>query len=379
MVLRHRDRELLRFEWVEPQGVRVVSVNEAERRFLPLEMHGVANDETLWTWLTRRIVPKHRHYIQMMLGNLGIMQKDTRAIIEMCKGLSLNDVYWVVPDGFSGAWKDFNLYDNPFSKTLAVMAFTGGFRGEFNPAREETTSPEFTTNGMLAKCWRRREEGVFLFKGGTEGAANAGREPYSEFYACQIAERMGLHAVHYDLENWKDILASKCRLFTDIDTSYVSIGRIVKSGGIQACLDFYESIGKDAAEELKSMLVFDAVIYNEDRHFGNFGILRDNHSGRIIGPAPIFDNGLSLFNYAMPDDIQNLAEYAKTRANPYGVSYEAICREVMGTRQRNQLRRLIGFRFTRHPSINLPEERLTAIEKQIDLRVRELLALPRAK
>ena len=47
MVLRHRDRELLRFEWVEPQGVRVVSLNEAERRFLPLEMHGVANDETL--------------------------------------------------------------------------------------------------------------------------------------------------------------------------------------------------------------------------------------------------------------------------------------------------------------------------------------------
>ena len=79
----------MRFEWVEPQGVRVVSVNEAERRFLPLEMHGVANDETLWTWLTRRIVPKHRHYIQMMLGNLGIMQKDTRAIIEMCRGLNL--------------------------------------------------------------------------------------------------------------------------------------------------------------------------------------------------------------------------------------------------------------------------------------------------
>ena len=169
------------------------------------------------------------------------------------------------------------------------------------------------------------------------------------------------------------------KLFTDIDTSYVSIGRIVRSGGIQACLDFYESIGKEAAEELKSMLVFDAVIYNEDRHFGNFGILRDNHTGKILGPAPIFDNGLSLFNYAMPDDIQTLEEYAKTRANPYGITYEAICREVMGTKQRNQLRRLIGFRFTRHPSINLPEERLTAIEKHIDRRVRELLALPRAK
>ena len=81
----------------------------------------------------------------------------------------------------------------------------------------------------------------------------------------------------------------------------------------------------------------------------------------------------------MPDDLQNLADYAKTRANPYGVSYEVICREVMGTKQRNQLRRLIGFRFTRHPSINLPEERLTAIEKQLDLRVRDLLSLPRVK
>jgi len=37
VILKHRDRELLRFEWIEPQGVRVVSVNDAERKFLPLE------------------------------------------------------------------------------------------------------------------------------------------------------------------------------------------------------------------------------------------------------------------------------------------------------------------------------------------------------
>ena len=40
MILKHRDREFLRFEWLEPQGVRVLSVNEAEKMFLPLEMHG---------------------------------------------------------------------------------------------------------------------------------------------------------------------------------------------------------------------------------------------------------------------------------------------------------------------------------------------------
>ena len=107
MVLRHRDRELLRFEWVEPQGVRVVSVNEAERRFLPLEMHGIANDETLWTWLTRRTVPKHRHYIQMMLGNLGI-NAGMRACLERLRGFRFkHHKYYNLPVDRLHAIEDF--------------------------------------------------------------------------------------------------------------------------------------------------------------------------------------------------------------------------------------------------------------------------------
>ena len=48
---------------------------------------------------------------------------------------------------------------------------------------------------------------------------------------------MGLHKVHHERENWKDILASKCTLFTGIDTSFVPIGRIVK-GGIQTLMKY---------------------------------------------------------------------------------------------------------------------------------------------
>ena len=86
--------------------------------------------------------------------------------------------------------------------------------------------------------------------------------------------------------------------FTNIDTAYIPIGRIVRTGGIAACLAYYDKLGPEFSEQIRSMLVFDALIYNEDRHFGNFGVLRDNHSGNIIAPAPIFDNGLSLFCYA---------------------------------------------------------------------------------
>ncbi len=71
---------------------------------------------------------------------------------------------------------------------------------------------------------------------------------------------------------------------------------------------------------------------------------RNNHTAKLIAPATIFDNGLSLFNYdAMPDDFKNLSVYAKTRSNPYRISYEDVCKEVMGAKQKAQLRRMVDF------------------------------------
>ena len=374
--LRLYDEELLTFS-MEDAGLSgmkttLLSANDSRRAVFPLDLE--LTDDGIYAWLRKRTIPKNRAFVDEILKTLGIRINNTKGIIDVCKALSLNDSYWIVPEGFEGKFSAYNLYENNFSSVLSLVAYTG--IGHSKPVN--TTSPELTTHGMLRKAWRHIDgKGIYLYKGGTEGAANTGNEPYSEFYASQIAERMGLHAVRYGLENWKGILASTCPLFTDIDTAYIPIGRIVRTGGIQACLDYYAGISDEALEELKSMLVFDAVIYNEDRHFGNFGILRDNHSGNVIGAAPIFDNGLSLFNYAMQDDIDNLDAYAQTRANPYGIPYETVCREVMGSKQRSQLHRLINFQFNRHPSLNLPEERLVPIEQRIQKRVRELLALPR--
>lgn len=373
--LRLYDDDLLMFSMKENgiEGLKITILNVTNRlsHLLPLDME--LTPEGILKWLERRVIPKNRAFVEQILKTFGLSIHNTKGIIDVCKGLSLNDSYWIVPSDFKGSFRQYNLYENPFSEILSLVAYTGiaGSDTAF------TTSPEFTTNGMLRKAWRNIDgDGIYLYKGGTEGAANAGNEPYSEYYAYQIAKAMGLNAVEYDLENWKGILASKCKLFTDIDTAYVPIGRVLQIGSLKDCLDYYKNLGKSFYDSLCSMLVFDAVIYNEDRHFGNFGLLRDNHSGEIISPAPIFDNGLSLFNFAMDDDLKDLASYAKTRSNPYHVSFDAICKEVMGSKQRSQLRKLIGFRFRRHPAINLPEERLIAIEKQIDHRVRELLDLP---
>ncbi len=373
-MLRLYDTDMLAFDLseqgIEGLKVKILWINDAKEHLLPLEME--RTDSGVLKWLQKRVIPKNRAYVAEILKTFGLSINDTKGIIDICKGLSLNDSYWVVPRDFTGTFAQYNLYENRFSEILSLVAYTG--IGQSDAAF--TTSPELTTNGMLPKAWRFIPgEGIYLYKGGTFGAANTGNEPYSEYYASQVAQAMGLNAVTYELENWKGITASRCKLFTDIDTAYIPIGRIVREGGLKACLDYYKELGEGPYEQVKSMLVFDAVIYNEDRHFGNFGVLRDNHSGEIIGAAPVFDNGLSLFNFAMPDDFKDLDSYAKTRGTPYGVSFESICREVMGPVQARQLRRLIGFTFRRHPKLNLPEYRLQAIEKHMQSRVQLLLRL----
>ena len=366
MVLKHRDRELLRFEWREPQGVHVVSVNDAERQFLPLEMKGVANDETLWAWLKYRTVPKHRNYIQRMLGNIGLLQKDTKGIIGFCKGLSLNDVYWVVPDSFRGLWKENNLYDNEFSKTLAVMAFTGGISGEFSIKGESSTSPEFTTNGMLAKCWRRRNGEILLFKGGTEGAGNTGFEPYSEYYASQIAEALGLAHVEYGLEKFKGRLCSTCPLFTSEKYGFVAAGRVVSRD--EALAD----------SRFTNVFFFDALIFNTDRHLGNFGYVIDNDTNEIVGASPIFDNGYGLFSLAMYRPGQRYDEFDDLRTF-IGHIMPALYEKWLGfpcrltVEMRDRLKRLEGFRFSRHKYYNLPVDRLRKIEDFLQKRIRDIL------
>jgi hypothetical protein len=352
-------------------SAEITYINEEKRALLPLDL--VLTPDGILRWLERRVIPKNRTFVEEILKSLGLSVGNTKGIIDVCKGLSLNDSFWVVPAGFSGKFAQYNLYENRFSEILSLVAYTG--IGQSNQAF--TTSPELTTNGMLPKAWRFIDgDGIYLYKGGTSGAANTGNEPYSEFYAHQLAAAMGLNAVAYGLENWKGMLASKCKLFTDIDTAFVPVGRIVKSGGLPAVMDYYTGLGEAFVEAIRSMLVFDALIYNEDRHFGNFGILRDNRSGEIIAPAPLFDHGLSLFNYAMKPDFENLDEYAKTRYPAYGnVTFENICAEVLGEKQAAQLRRLIGFTFVRHPSINWPQERLAAIEKHVQRRVCALLTL----
>ena len=370
--LKHFDTTLLRFS-LETQGLRgnicrILWYDEEKKSLLPISLK--LSDDGLLSWLRTRTIPKNRGYIEAILASLGLSEHDLSGILNVCMGLSLNDCYWVVNDGFPGTFADYNLFDNDFSKPLSLIAYTG-----YGSMKKKgfTSSPEFTTNGMLRKAWRKIGGKTLLYKGGTEGASNAGNEPYSEFYASQIAEIMGISHVSYTLSKWKKSLCSVCELFTDKDHSYVPMGYFGNFRNILELSDYLKNLGKQYHNAFADMMIFDAVIYNTDRHYGNFGLLVDSKSNRPIAMAPVFDNGLGLFPYAVKDDLKTISAYAKTRSSAFDVSFDDIAKEFISNRQREGLRKLLNFEFIRDPNYNLPAERLKILGQFIRNRAGELL------
>lgn len=354
----------------EPE-IEILWTNEAQAHLLPLDLE--QTPEGLSRWLRHRTIPKNRAFVHAFLAKCSLNSNRPMNIIQVCKGLSLNDSYWVVEDGDDTPYAKVNLYDNPFSNILANIAFTG-YGSSFRTSL--LSSPEFTTNGMLRKCWRRLSGKVYLFKGGTEGASNTGFEPYSEFYAAQIAEAMGINAIPYGLSKWKGVLCSTCELFTDKDTAYVPVGRIVTKGGIKAVRKYYEQLGAEFEDALRDMILFDAVICNTDRHFGNFGFLVDSRTNKIVAPAPLFDHGNSLFNLAGTDawkDDSALQAYIDTLVPSVYDGFIETAKNMITSAQKEKLRHLIDFKLKKHSRYNLPAKRLRMIEKQIQKRARELL------
>lgn len=361
---------------IEKQGIGELAyiiewVNEDHKDLLPIGLSPTS--EGIGKWLRSRTIPKNRQYVDQILARSGLSHNDVLGVINICKGLSLNDSYWVVEKGFAGKFEDYNLYQRNFARTLALIAYTG--HGSTN-IKGFTSSPEYTTNGMLRKCWRRINGKIYLYKGGTSGAENAGNEPYSEFYAAQVADAMGIHHVPYNLAKWKGTLCSTCELFTDINTSFVPIYKFNEAATLTETAAFLKSLGDGFYNQFADMMIFDALTCNVDRHAGNYGLLVDNRTNKPKSFAPIFDNGLSLLNYAMDDDLADIGSYLKTRFPAYnGLTFEDIVKAFISDRQRSQLRKLINFKFKKHPRYNLPTKRLQALEKMIQKRVRDFLEI----
>lgn len=373
------DQELMSFELSYDRfanlKVRVLDRDLSTKGLWPMGMRPENLEEDIAAWAKSRTIPKNRKFVAEILATAGLSANDSIGILDTCKGLSVNDSYWL-DDGKGGlTFNDVNLFDNNLDETLSIVAYTGYSSGI---KHKLGLSTEWTTNGQYPKAWRRIDDGLVLYKAGSSGFMNSGMEPYSEYFASQIAEHIGIKHVPYDLRMWKGKLASTCPLINTKDISYVPFAYTTKDHMFPISMAVAHAFSRDMADDYRDMLLFDALICNPDRHAKNFGVLRDNKTGDVLGMAPLFDHNLSLFPYDMQEEFDILGERANTVYYPClsNLPFTEQLGLTMSERNHSMLRRMIGFELENHPSYPVPQDRLDALNRYLGKRTEELLRIP---
>ena len=64
-------------------------VNDEKKHLLPIGL--TPDSEGLSRWLKSRVIPKNREFVDQILARSGLNGSDVMGIINVCKGLSLND------------------------------------------------------------------------------------------------------------------------------------------------------------------------------------------------------------------------------------------------------------------------------------------------
>lgn len=203
-------------------------------------------------FLEHRKAPKHRKHIQQLLEQYGC--DDPEGFLRVTHALSLNDTFWVREADSPLTWQEVSLYTNPFSEIISEAAFDG----IISETDLSSTSPEFGTDGQYAKCWKREDSGIFLYK---SGSAHYEIEPLSEYLAAQMSERLCPGAVPYDMGYYREKLVSKCPLFTNEAVGLAKAGAVFcgEERPIPELLAFFEGIGGGGAIPASLCAFFEEV------------------------------------------------------------------------------------------------------------------------
>ena len=265
--------------------------------------HGVADRTELNQWWTDRSIPASRSGIREALEILEIA--NTKLLLLRCYGLSLSDQYWIKPDGSDLTWEDVNFFDNSFSDDIGDVLFGA-------PKKDNAlnfSSPDNTSDGFFKKRWKIIDGKRCLIKGGSNPFR---QQPFNEVIATKIMERLDIPHVPYTLVWNKEAPYSVCEDFVDENTELIPAWRVMmtqkKNNSTSVYQHFVNCCGAlgvaDVVPFLDRMITLDYIIANEDRHFNNFGLIRNAETLEWIGMAPIYDSGSSLGYDKLPGQMK---------------------------------------------------------------------------
>lgn len=253
---------------------------------------GNANVQNMKVWWSMRAVPSSRATVQKILREKGYL--NTEVYLAKNLALSMTDSYWLCPEDAVLSYDEVKFcnlkdYDN----------------GKIPYHNDTSYDYNASLGGQLEKYWDLEGETPILVK---ECTRYDGQQSVNEVIATKIHEMQNtkIPFVHYTAEKVPGHgIVSKCPAFTSDNIELISAYEIVeseKTANDKALYDHYINVcvknGIDAGlmqDFMDYQTLTDFIISNTDEHLNNFGVLRDSSTMQLIGPAPIFDSGNSMF------------------------------------------------------------------------------------
>ncbi len=285
----------------------VKAIHDAER--LPVWGCDACDEDSLLKalngWWTARSIPKSRKNLPDFLRAADV--ETATALALKCYGVSLSDSYWIKPLGSDLSWDDVNLFTHDFAPLSMESIVSAG---------ERISTADSSLNGELVKYWKIDGGARKLYKESTKVYY---QQAYNEVFASRLLEKMGIPHVPYELCMREDIPYSVCPIFTAEEIEYVPAVAILHvrrqwnhESDYTHFLKCAEELGIPlSSSEIDTMLAFDYLINNSDRHYGNFGFLRNARTLTFLGMAPLFDHGNSMWNFDSNYDIRLFKQPSK--------------------------------------------------------------------
>lgn len=319
MILMNKDKEVLKYNL--ETGIFDV-INDS---LMPYQLKGsirqgkdriafIQNYQSIIRFLSSRILPLDRENAKKILNALGYEQAQDplykAQIAETSRAVSLQDTYWVKKDEESLTWKDVDIRQNHLNKVMMQVAL----KGDSLTITGRCHTPELTTNGAYAKCWKRENNDLYLYKKGKNG------ESRIEVEVSNLLDKSNVPHVKYLAV---DRMTCKCKCMTTENLSILPAMDFISYCN-RLGLDYKQEYIRIDKENLYKMFIVDYLISNSDRHGLNYGFFYDNNTMEIIGFHPLFDHNNAFDRTLMQIDVDSLvfdkkmselAKYAYQRCN----------------------------------------------------------------
>ena len=307
--LMHKDDIVAVLSFDETSGILLNVGKRVIAELLPLGVD--LSEKSLRKWWERRAVPLNQGNIKMLLSENQI--GTTQNYLLQNLGLSLSDHYWINPVEKKYSWSDVNLFTNDFKDEIGEFRFKDSISDDrriMDLRNKSIFYPSASLQGELQKKWIQQNGSRYLIKGNYGNSSQQsineviatllhkkqGKQPFTEYRLCEIVSSgvAGLGCVCQDF----------CTETIEFIPAYDILNSAKKRNDQSEYEHFISVCKKMSLEEetvrsfLEYQILSDFVLTNPDRHFYNFGVLRDSASLKLIGLAPIFDSGNSMFwNY----------------------------------------------------------------------------------